>query len=295
MQTRPLQWGVQLVFATCASQPLITDDDRVLADALRARGVEVEPVPWTEIDPYAVVGAPPILLRSTWDYHRMPTMFTAWLRALEDAGRRVWNPPALARANINKIYLRELEVVGIAIPPTSWIEAVDRASINRVLDQQSWDRAVLKPLVAATAYGTHLIDHATDLSDDDLAPARAAGAMLQQVIPEVIDRGETSLVFINDMFSHAVLKTASAGEFRVQKDFGGRVQRIEPADQMLVFAGRVMNQVPPELLYARVDMVETAQGPLLMELELIEPELYFLHVPEAADRLADALVSALAS
>jgi hypothetical protein len=51
--------------------------------------------------------------------------------------------------------------------------------------------------------------------------------------------------------------------------------------------------VPSTCLYARVDIVEAARGPLLMELELIEPELYFLYVPEAADRLARLIVERL--
>ena len=99
----------EIVFATCDQQPLITPDDQILADALSGHGVSAVPIPWTQIDPYAVLDSPPILLRSTWDYHRMPTMFLAWLQALEDSGRPVWNPAAVARNNVDKIYLRELE------------------------------------------------------------------------------------------------------------------------------------------------------------------------------------------
>ncbi len=127
---------------------------------------------------------------------------------------------------------------------------------------------------------------ATSLPDDDLQPARASGALLQQVVPEVVERGEISIVYLGGTFSHAVLKRAKAGDFRVQKDFGGRVEATTPSAQALAFAARVMTGVPPTCLYARVDIVESRRGPLLMELELIEPELYFLIVPEAADRLA---------
>ena len=103
---------IEAVFATCDHQPLIARDDQPLADALSARGVEVTPIPWTEIDPYAILDAPPILLRSTWDYHRMPTMFRAWLGGLADSGRVTLNPPGVARDNIDKIYLRALEARG---------------------------------------------------------------------------------------------------------------------------------------------------------------------------------------
>src|SRR5689334_5073780 len=111
---------MQVVFATCEQQPLITGDDQVLESALRKRGVEVRAIPWTEIDPFSVVDAPPVLLRSTWDYHRKPTLFRSWLDAFASSGRTMWNPPAVARANVDKIYLKTLEEAGIAIPKTRW-------------------------------------------------------------------------------------------------------------------------------------------------------------------------------
>jgi glutathione synthase/RimK-type ligase-like ATP-grasp enzyme len=286
---------VNLVFATCDHQPLITADDQPLADALEARGVGVTPVPWTELDPYALVDAPPILLRSTWDYHRVPTMFRTWLEALEDSGRQTFNPPPVARGNVDKIYLKDLDAAGISIPRTRWLDRIDPASIDRVLEEESWTSAVLKPRIAATAYGTFLVEAGTSLSDDELRPVRASGAMLQEVIPEVVERGETSLVFLGGVFSHAVVKRAEPGDFRVQKDFGGQVDVTNPSPALLAFARSVMTRVPPSCLYARVDVVESCRGPILMELELIEPELYFLMVPESADRLAQLLVDRLQS
>ena len=284
---------MNVVFATCDHQPLITPDDQPLADALHARGVTVTPIPWTELDPYAILDAPPIVLRSTWDYHRVPTMFLAWLQALEDSGRRAWNPPAIARGNVDKIYLRTLESAGIAIPKTCWLERIDGDAIDAAMHAEGWPRAVLKPRIAATAYGTFMIERGQLLADDDLAPARSSGALLQEVIPEVIERGEMSLVYFVGAFSHAVVKLAKAGDFRVQKDFGGRVDAITPSATALAFADSVMAQVPPTCLYARVDLVEAARGPLLMELELIEPELYFLVAPGAAARIADLIIERL--
>jgi glutathione synthase/RimK-type ligase-like ATP-grasp enzyme len=284
---------MNVIFATCEQQPLIAVDDQPLADALAARGVEVTPVPWTEIDPYAVVDAPPIILRSTWDYHRMPTMFRAWLDALADAGRHTMNPAAVARDNIDKLYLQSLETAGIAIPRTRWLERVDNDAIARAMQEEGWRRAVLKPRIAATAYGTFLLHEGQSLAEDELAPARAWGALLQEVVPEIVARGETSIVYAGGAFSHAVVKHARDGEFRVQKDFGGRVEPASPSPALLSFAATVMTHVPDTCLYARVDVAESSRGPLLMELELIEPELYFLIVPDAADRMAHVIAGRL--
>jgi glutathione synthase/RimK-type ligase-like ATP-grasp enzyme len=151
----------------------------------------------------------------------------------------------------------------------------------------------LKPRIAATAYGTFLISKGSALADEDLAPARASGALLQEVVPEIIGRGETSIVYAGGAFSHAVVKRAKDGEFRVQQDFGGRVEAAAPSASLLSFAASVMTLVPDSCLYARVDVVESSRGPLLMELELIEPELYFLFVPEAAARMAQLVADRL--
>lgn len=283
-----------LAFATCEDQPLLTADDQVLADALAHVGIDVIPLPWTRIDPYATIDAPPIVLRSTWDYHRMPTMFRAWLESLGDAGRAVWNDPAIARGNVDKIYLQQMEQRGIAIPRTHWLDRPDAGAIRSALAHEGWSKAVLKPRIAATAYGTFLVDETVTLSDDNLAPARASGALLQEFVPEIASVGEMSLVFCDGSFSHAVIKHARAGDFRVQKNFGGSVASTLPSRDALAFADRVLATLPEPCLYARVDLVETSRGPLLMELELIEPELYFLYEPGAAARFAAALASRLA-
>lgn len=278
-----------IVFATCDDQPLIAADDQILAAALTPLGVTATPIPWTAIDPYSVVDAPPIVLRSTWDYHRIPTMFSMWLHALADSGRAVWNDPAVARGNIDKIYLKDLASANIAIPKTRWLDRVDQYSVRQALEEERWAQAVLKPRIAATAYGTFLVTPDAALSDDDLFPARASGALLQEFVAGIVDRGEVSLMYCDGVFSHAVSKRAKTGDFRVQQDFGGVVQAVTPPSHQIAFADRVMATVPGPQLYARVDIVETERGPLLMELELIEPELYFLIVPSAAGRFAAAL------
>lgn len=284
-----------VIFATCHDRPSTAPDDEPLAAALRARGVSVTPLPWTEIDRYAVRAAPPVLLRSTWDYHRSPMVFWTWLRAVSDSGRTMWNDPAVARDNMDKLYLQRCEARGIPIPPTAWVDRVDQAAVRQTLVERGWDRAVLKPRIAATAYGTFLITPDSALSDSDLAPTRMSGAMVQEFVPAIETNGEISLIYCEGRFSHAVVKRAKAGDFRVQSDFGGSAAPFTPSKALLEFAKDTLATVPKPCLYARVDVVETNRGPLLMELELIEPELFFLIVPSAAETFADAIVRKLQS
>jgi len=284
---------VTIVFATCSHQPFITADDQPLAEALRALGYRVEPEPWTDIDPEAHLAADPVVLRSTWDYHRVPTMFTAWLAAMADSGRLLLNPADVVRDNLDKIYLQRLAGAGIAIPKTRWIEKPDAASLAAILGDEQWAQAVLKPRIAATAYGTFLLAEERLPDENDLAPARASGALIQEFIPEITSSGEVSMVYAGGQFSHAVAKRAATDDFRVQKDFGGVVEAVTPSATLLAFGDLVMAHVPASCAYARVDAVESARGPLLMELELIEPELYFGIVPDSAGRMARAIVDRL--
>lgn len=286
---------MHVVFATCAHQPFIAPDDQPLAAALRGLGYQVEPEPWTDIDPDTHLAADPVVLRSTWDYHRIPTMFAAWLDAMADSGRVLLNPPDVARANIDKIYLQTLAAAGVAMPRSRWIEKPDRQALAVVLDEERWTQAVIKPRIGATAHGTFLIAPAALPADDDLAPARASGALVQEFIPEIRQRGEVSLVYAGRQFSHAVVKRGKDDDFRVQQDFGGAVEPLEPEGTILAFGESVMAHVPASCAYARVDVVHSARGPLLMELELIEPELYFTIVPGSAERMARVIADRLAA
>ena len=163
------------------------------------------------------------------------------------------------------------------------------------MDARGWACAVVKPAVSASAHDTTLVAR-----PDAPAVARAleAGAirrpaLVQQFVEEIRTRGEWSVVFVDGEPTHAVLKEPGPGEFRVQPRLGGRAARAEPPAAVTAAARRVLRAVAGDVLYARVDVVETASAALLMEVELIEPGLFLVEAPEAADRLADALIRRL--
>lgn len=252
------------------------------------RGAKSTPIPWSSID--EAVSADLIVLRSTWDYHKRIEEFRAWLDRMERAGRRIVNSPATVRWNADKSYLLELEAEGIAIPRTLMLDDATPGTIHAVLEEAGWTNAVLKPRVSATAHGTFRI-RAHDVEwHKQLAETRQTGSLIQEYVAEITIRGELSLLFFDGQFSHAAIKKPKQGDFRVQTDFGGTAEPTTPSDAAIEFAERVLAARPTEWLYARVDLVETDRGPLLMELELIEPHLFFDLVPAAAARLADPLL-----
>jgi glutathione synthase/RimK-type ligase-like ATP-grasp enzyme len=281
---------VSVLLATCRHRPELSPSDELLAAALRERGVAVAAAPWDSIVP-GEVGGTIVCLRSTWDYHRRSGEFRAWITALSTHGIAVVNPAETVVWNMDKEYLRWLEARGIAIPETRWIAPGDPVDPPALLQSAGWERAVLKPRISATAHGTHLITADTPLHDAEREALSGTGALLQSFVPEIQSAGETSLIYIDGDFSHAVSKRPSAGDFRVQHEFGGTAHAVDAPEALRHFGRRVLATVPFPWTYARVDVVHAARGPLLMELELIEPDLFFTPGGDGARRLAAALSS----
>jgi glutathione synthase/RimK-type ligase-like ATP-grasp enzyme len=283
-----------IAFATSVAWPDLTPDDQLAAEALRARGVRVSPAVWSDAA-VAWWDYDAIVIRSTWDYHHRFAEFDRWMARLEAAGCAVWNPIRLLRWNANKRYLAGLAERGVPIVPTAWMPAEGELSLAEVMDSNGWDEVVVKPTISATAYGTRRVRRRDAAADGGGAgdPARSAvDRMVQPLVTEIATAGEWSLVFFAGRFSHSVRKRPVAGDFRVQTEFGGSAI-LEPAPSRVVAAAEaVLAAVTEPWLYARVDGVETRDGFLLMELEMLEPLLFFELDPAAAGRFAESFGSA---
>ena len=281
----------RLCFVTCRTWPEISESDRLVQRALEARGAAVEARPWN--DPGAAWGGfDAIVLRSNWDYHFEPDAFLGWLDRLEQAGARVFNPPALVRWNLTKAYLLELARAGVPTVATVILEDESRRGLETLMAARAWRRVVMKPVISASAHDTRLVSAATM---DQAVDALASGAMrrpvlVQPFVEEIQTRGEWSLIFIETEMTHAVLKRPAAGEFRVQPRLGGTVETPPPPDRIRTVARAALAALPVPPLYARIDGVETAAGFQIMEVEVNEPGLFFPHAPAAAARFADALL-----
>jgi glutathione synthase/RimK-type ligase-like ATP-grasp enzyme len=280
----------RVLLATYQKLADLTPSDRILAASLKARGVDAEPALWDAIDPHAQNGAM-VCLRSTWDYFKRFDQFRPWIEAFRARPGTLWNPVETVLWNADKIYLRDVEARGVPMPVTHWFEPGVRVDLPRLLADAGWDQAVLKPRVSGGAWGTYRVNAATRLSDDEWAPILASGAIVQEYIAEVATRGEMSLLYFDGKFSHAARKTTAPGDFRVQLEFGGRYERAEVSATLAEAGLRWLAAAGHPWIYARVDLVERDSGPVLMELELIEPELFFAVAPECADTFAEVLIA----
>jgi len=279
---------MRIALATCRSKPGLTPGDSLLASALGRRGATVVAAPWDALSP-AGEDSGVVCLRSTWDYHLRWPEFRTWITGFAGRKGRLWNPAETVLWNADKIYLRDLEQGGIALPRTRWFGPGERPNCDGVLREWGLARAVLKPRVSATAFGTHLVSAGRSLRQEKWAPLEASGCLLQAFVPEIQSRGEISLVYLDRDFSHAVRKRPATGDFRVQTDFGGRLEGETAPAGVRAFGDAVLAAAARPWLYARVDLVETDGGPVLMELELIEPDLFL--DPVSAERLAAALLA----
>jgi glutathione synthase/RimK-type ligase-like ATP-grasp enzyme len=271
--------------------PGLHPDDRHLLHALRAAGLEAEPAVWE--DPhYDWSAARLAVIRSAWDYSFRRDQFVAWAERAA-RGTTLWNSAPVVRWNTHKRYLCDLAERGVSAVPTVVLEAGSRLELDEILDRHGWGDAVVKAAVAQSGR------YALSVPRDQRARGRSHLARLlphedmlvQPYLPSVATAGEISLVFVEGECTHAVRKRAAAGDFRVHDDYGGTVDLESPGPAHLATARAALAAVGEPVHYARVDLVEGPAGePMIMEFELVEPELFFRWSPAAAARFAAAVV-----
>jgi hypothetical protein len=283
-----------VALATCRDLPELDPDDRPLAAALRARGLEVEVALWDDPD-YDWGGARIVLLRSTWDYFRRLPDFLAWAERVARA-TTLLNPLEAVRWNLDKRYLVELAGRGAPVVPTLLLERGARVDLAALLAERGWRDFVLKPAVSADSWETYRLD-ADRLEEASAHLARLLperDLLVQPFLAAVESNGERCLVFLDGRFSHAVRKNPLTRGGR----WAGLPEGVpvEAERDELDAAARVLAACPFDaLLYARVDLVRGAGGePLLLELELAEPTLFLADAPAGLERLVAALLRRLA-
>ncbi len=258
-----------------------------LAAALSLADLTVRPMAWPDHveNPSALVEFPLVLPLLAWGYHQHHARWLQATRTWAEAGVRIANPASVLAWNSDKTYLARFEKQDVAIPPTRWTTDVTNSEVEAAFNQFETDTVIVKPTVSGGAWKTLKVSRGAPLAD-----APEGSAMIQPFLPDLATAGELSLLFFGGHLSHAVLKTAAPGDFRIQSQFGGRYQTVaEPPIAALDLATRVLAAVEEDLLYARIDLVEHEGRWLLMEAELIEPDFYLSEAPDKGRMFADAV------
>ncbi len=240
------------------------------------------------------------LLRSAWDYTERIGEFLLWVERAA-ALTRLMNPPPVVRWNCDKHYLLDLARGGLPIVTSEFIEPGADAgeALRGFLARNPCASLVVKPAVGAGSRDARR--HRRAAQDEILAhmrPLLAAGRALlvQPYLPSVDAKGETALVYIDGVFSHAFRKgpllplgAGSTDALFAREEITART----PAADELAVGMRMLRGIPfGKLLYARVDLIRDDEAqPRLLELELTEPSLYFPHGAGSAERLARATLA----
>jgi hypothetical protein len=274
---------LRIAIATCSEFTELEEDDRLLLDELP----EGEAVVWD--DPAADWAAYDlVVVRSTWDYTERCPEFLAWADRV--GPQRLHNPPAVLRWNTDKRYLADLDAAGLPVVPTTFLEP----GSPLVLPDGP---CVVKPVVSAGSRDTARHDHprAAAAHAQELLDAGRV-VMVQPYLEGVDAAGETALLFFDGVYDHAIRKGPMllGGAAAVDGLFAPEsIAPREPSAEELAVGKLVVAHVATRfggpLLYARVDLLPTPDGPVLLELELTEPSLFFAHSDGAAARYAEAI------
>ncbi len=262
--------------------------DELLLEPLAELGWSVDMVSWRakEVDwnRYKAV-----IIRSPWDYQQDAKRFMQVLRDIDASSAQLENPLSLVKWNIDKTYLQELEDQGILIVPTLWGEQLEPDELGHAFKTLQTDELIIKPTISANADDTFRVKKEMDsnLHEKINTTFSHRPYMIQPFMQHIVDEGEFSLFYFGGSYSHTILKIPGTGDFRVQEEHGGILRSVDPEEQLLERARKTMEKIQPQPLYARADFVRTNHDDFaLMELELIEPSLYFNMDPESPKRFA---------
>ena len=287
---------IGLVTAAVARE--LDTDLPLLGAALERAGTQFHFVDWHDASvdwsQYSL-----LVLRSTWDYHLRRNEFLQWLQRVSQL-TTVCNSKEIVEWNSDKKYLGELSAAGIAVVPTQFVSSAAEIHIT----QHAMD-VVVKPSISAGSHDTFRYrdvrkEMITVSSHISRIVESGATAMVQEYQHTIDGFGETGLVYLSGVFSHAFRKGAilqhrpdmSNGLYAAE-DVGER----EASDAEQATAQQVLRCVEEKFgampLYARVDLIPQNNGqPQLMELELVEPSFFLWASAGSADRAAQAIIAA---
>tara|TARA_B100002052_G_scaffold187884_1_gene171257 strand:+ start:983 stop:1873 length:891 start_codon:yes stop_codon:yes gene_type:complete len=265
----------------------IVTEENLIKDELKKLNINAQRVAWDKNG--SLINCKCVLFRTTWNYFDKIDSFLSFLKKINSKAILI-NPYDQIIWNLNKKYLVELSKNGINIPPTEIIKRGDGSvSLTDICCRNRWGDVVIKPCVSAAAWNTHYIPQKETSNFEDVFSrlVRTQDMIVQEFQKTIKTFGEISLVMIGGGYTHAVIKNAKKGDFRVQDDFGGSVKKHAATKEQIKFAVNVLGALDFNPLYARVDLILDNHNNLaLSELELIEPELWFRLNSGSALRLA---------
>ncbi len=274
---------------TCNEFTNLYYDDQYLLAPFAQKGIELIPVVWdkpTDFNQFDL-----LIFKSAWDYHQKTVAFEHWLQFLKTIKTPICNPISIIEQNYNKYYLKDLQEKGFPVIPTLFFDDVRPLALSAILEENGWEKAVIKPVISMSAYHTYSFDKTNHqhLQDNLVNYYSKTSVMVQKFTPEIITEGEWSIIFFDKKYCISALKKPKKGDFRVQGELGGTITYPEPPTHIIQEAQNILNNYPEDILYARMDGIIHQGHFQLMEAELIDPELYF----RSGEKVQNAFLTAV--
>ena len=264
--------------------------DKLLIEPMSKLGWDAEEISWrkegVDWNYYAAV-----IVRSTWDYQNDSEKFLNVLKNINDSSAHLENNLELMKWNMNKNYLFDLETKGVRIVDTIWEKSFNSNNAYKYFDKLNSEEIIIKPNISANADNTFRLSK--EKLNENMEKLEQIFSqrefMVQPFMQNIVDEGEFSLFFFNGEFSHCVLKKPKENDFRVQEEHGGKFRSVVPTKQQTSIAKNIVNKLSVLPLYARTDLIRINDNDFaLMELEVIEPSLYFNMNTQSPERFAKA-------
>ena len=263
-------------------------EDELVINALEGKDLSVIKKDWNDPN-FNWNNTRSVLFRSTWDYFDKFEQFKKWFDKTRNTCLMI-NSSETIEWNLDKHYLLDLQKHQIPIPNSEFIKRRSSVDLSLLMQEKNWNEIVVKPTISGAAKNTYRLKK-EDINQFDSTWKKLIyqeDFIVQEFQNNVIKKGEVAMMVIGGKYTHAVLKKAKEGDFRVQDDFGGSIAKYSPSEKMVKLAEKctgILSAIPS---YARVDIIWDNSGDLAVsELELIEPELWFRLNPDAAQKLAE--------
>lgn len=272
----------------------ILTEDALIQKSFEKIGLKVFRTSWSNPD-FDWTSTRAAFFSTTWDYFDRYEEFSKWLEDIRSKTLLI-NPYETIKWNLDKHYLNDLEEAGINVPETIFVEAGKDIDLLQLFNKSGWKETVLKPAISGAGRHTYRLNKNSVTKYENIFSEllKNESMMLQEFQENVISKGEVAYMVMGNKFTHAILKKAKKGDFRVQDDFGGTVELYDASQKEIDFALNTVAKCGKETTYARVDVIYDNNNKLAVtELELIEPELWFRFKNSAADDLAKEVMSIL--
>ncbi len=266
----------------------VLKEDRLVMDGLEKLNLRTIKKDWNDTN-FNWSSTKSAIFRSTWDYFDQFSNFRNWLELVKEQCYLI-NPYEQINWNLDKHYLLDLQKLDLPIVESVFVSKKTQLNLETISKSKNWKDIVIKPTISGAARHTYHLknDEIKKFQDKWLSLTNDEDFMVQEFQKNILSTGEIAVMIFGGEYSHSVLKKAKKGDFRVQDDFGGSVEKINPSLKIIELAEKTVKSLKTMPLYARVDIIfDNGSNPVISELELIEPELWFRFKEESAYKLAE--------